>query len=108
MAVLGISDRRLQPSLFKDEHPRSGRSLASSLRLRGALTSQSMAFTAPTCFGGSSRDTVALSSNRERVSTKPLTLSSFPNLLAVAFASAIVFSHQGQLLHRRVNVMWTP
>lgn len=42
-AVLGISDRRLQPTLFKDEHPRSGRSLALLCRLRGMLTSESKA-----------------------------------------------------------------
>jgi hypothetical protein len=42
-AVLGISDRRLQPTLFKDEHPRSGRLLAWLHRLRGVLTSESVA-----------------------------------------------------------------
>jgi len=42
-------------------------------------------FTAPTCFGGSSGGTVALSSDRTSVSTRPLTLLSFPKQLADRF-----------------------
>jgi hypothetical protein len=66
-AVLGISDRRLQPTLFKDEHPRSGRSLAWLHPLARRAGQLVEGFTAPTCFGGSSGDTVAFSSDRTSV-----------------------------------------
>jgi hypothetical protein len=104
LAVLGISDRRLQPTFFKDEHPRSGRPLAWRSHLRDALTSSSWDSRPTTRFGGSLNQTAAFSSDRLCSKTRPLTHLSFPNLLRLSLSlGRSSFSHLGSLPHVRVN-----
>lgn len=110
-----ISDRRLQPTLFKDEHPRSGLPLASLHRLRGVLTSSREVSRPLDCFGGSCCSSAGVFFRRVNLTTKPLTRMSFPKTSTLCFRSTPSLSvtvhaallrggRRGWLPHGRVNV----